>query len=302
MNQNLTERINTRIDQISSLPVLSGYYLVIGGGKIGNKFLEYAKRHNLPFVLVIDVDCEAPASRNAKSLLDRDSLIETISSLSACITGANTQEQAIRKETHGAEVYFYCMAAKEIPSLLIHGIPEYIVPAIPSHAAVDIVVDFLHFDQSTDLISALSISEEDRASMDYFESLVSHFPESIIAGKFPEHGAIFFSYARPGDICPDNCKGQEGYCYTFKRVKPKTITIYVRDLAGEQAGWVFESCQMGPGIGGIRGEDLKKNLLSVMVHVEQVKRESLGYTTMKSFFFVATTCNCHGILNILQIE
>ncbi|WP_406657896.1 hypothetical protein V7O62_04890 [Methanolobus sp. ZRKC2] len=301
MNSNFGTAINSKIDLINSLPVISGYYLVLGGGKIGNKFVEYAKKHNLPFILVIDIDCEAPASMNADILSDKDNLIEAINSLSIHKTGYYNSKWDQETAAYGSDIYFYCMDVKDIPSLLVHGIPEYIVPAIPSHAAVDIVVDFLRFDGNRKTVQELSIDEEDNESSELFNNMVSAFPEDIVAGKVPEDGTIFFSYARPGKMCPDNCKGQEGYCYTFERVKPKTITSYVRERAKRQAGWVFESYQMGPGIGGIRGIDLKENLILIMKHVCCLKEDSSGLSSEDRYFFIATTCNCHGILNMLYV-
>ncbi|MDW7733359.1 MAG: hypothetical protein SCH66_13150 [Methanolobus sp.] len=293
--------IDSEIDRINSLPVISGYYLVIGGGKIGNKFVEYAKKHELSFVLVVDVNCEAPASKNAKILRDKDNLMDVLSTLAVNKKDDNHQFSSYEATGHGSEVYFYCMDAKDIPSLLDIGIPEYIVPAIPSHAAVDIMVDLLRFDWKQGFVREVSIDEGDRVLIDLFEDMVAFFPADIIAGSFPEHGAIFLSYARSGEICPDNCKGQEGYCYTYKRVKPRTITSYVRELSHDRAGWVFESCQMGPGIGGIRGKDLRDNLVSVMRHLRQLKEEPSTPAATDLTFFIATTCNCHGILNMLQV-
>lgn len=301
MDPTFIRRIDSEIDRISSLPVISGYYLVIGGGKIGNRFVEYAKKHELPFVLVIDIDCEAPASRNAQVLKDSDCLTDVLSALVA--NGKTDVHQfSLQKEAdHGSRIYFYCMDAKDISSLLGMGIPEHIVPAVPSHAAVDIMVDLLSSGRNEELVRELSIDENDEVLMDIFKEMVAFFPANIVAGSFPERGAIFLSYALPGEICPDNCKGQEGYCYTFKRVKPRTITSYVCELSHFRAGWVFESSQMGPGIGGIHGKDLRNNLVAAMKHVRQLKEESATPSAMGRTFFIATTCNCHGILNMLQV-
>jgi len=53
---------------MESCPVIKGHYFVIGGGKIGTDFLRYARKNDFPFVLVIDNDENAPASREVKVL------------------------------------------------------------------------------------------------------------------------------------------------------------------------------------------------------------------------------------------
>ncbi|MBN2109516.1 MAG: hypothetical protein JW705_00300 [Methanosarcinaceae archaeon] len=300
MDPNLSAKIDSKINTILQLPVISGYHLVLGGGKIGKKFTEHARKQSLPFVLVIDSDCDAPASKNAEVLREWKQLKDIISSFTASTGRAIDPEPSHKTEGSEPVIYFYCMDAKEVPSLLLYGMPEYIVPAIPSHAAVDMVVDFLSFDQDQGSVCELSVNEGGNTAA-FFESMASAFPENIVAGVFPEHGAIFFSYARPGEICPDNCMGPEGYCYTFKRVKPRTITSYVREYSMQHTGWVFESCQMGPGIGGIRGADLKANLISVMERVRELRERSPGPGIEERSFFIATTCNCHGILNVLHL-
>ncbi|KXS44171.1 MAG: hypothetical protein AWU59_715 [Methanolobus sp. T82-4] len=302
MDPDLSRQIDLKIDRVNALSVISGYYLVIGGGKIGSKFVEYAKDHDLPFVLVIDIDCEAPVSKLGKVLEDRKDLADILDSLNTdtYLRASSLPEE--NRATQKTEIYFYCMDSKDIPSLLGYGIPEYIIPAVPSHAAVDIIADFVNLDMDTDLIREVSMDKADRDRLDVFQSIVSKFPENIVAGTFPEHGAIFLSYARPGELCPDNCRGQENYCYNFKREKPKTITSYAREITQGRPGWVFESRQMGPGIGGIQGRDLKENLISFMKYVNQLECLLLNTDLENRLPFIATTCNCHGILNLLQID
>ncbi|WP_321418911.1 hypothetical protein [uncultured Methanomethylovorans sp.] len=53
-----------RTEGLRSLPVIKGYYLVLGGGKIGASFTEHARKHSLPLVLVMDKYRNAPASWN----------------------------------------------------------------------------------------------------------------------------------------------------------------------------------------------------------------------------------------------
>jgi len=87
----------------------------------------------------------------------------------------------------------------------------------------------------------------------FFENIEATFPENIIASSCPEQGTLFFFYAREGEICPDGCPSPREYCPTFERKKLKTITEHVRELRHTISGWVFESHQMKPGIGGLKG-------------------------------------------------
>ncbi|HII00356.1 TPA: hypothetical protein HA351_01450 [Methanosarcinaceae archaeon] len=308
---------------LEELPVIKGYYLVLGGGKIGTDFLEYALENKFPFVLVIDSDKNAPASKKAKVLENEEELVKLLRSKTSSLVSEGGSE---------TETYFYRSDLHKIPFLLSFGIPEYIVPAVPCHAAAYLAVDFLKLplqrvlakgkppetgSELTEILSKASDPEEkglarelymknnDVRNLSFFESVAASFPENVLAGKYPEHGVLFFSYARPGEICPDCCPGSEEYCPNFDREKPKTITEYAGELVPAVQGWVFESCQMKPGIGGIRGSDLKMNLLEIVGFVKELQKERAekgsGHAPEKRVFFVATTCTCHGVLNLLQV-
>ncbi|AKB85262.1 hypothetical protein [Methanococcoides methylutens] len=304
------EWLNNRIGAFESLPVVSGYYLLLGGGKIGSNFVEYANNSNFPFVLVIDSDPDAPASKDATIIKDISEIPELISSLTESRAESPAESStAIGKDpASNKNVYFYCMDIREVPSLLELGMPEFIIPAVPTHATANMVVDSLRMDSDKNIVDELFIDkEEDKEKeetqlMEYFEKFQSKIPESVTVGSYPESGVIMFSYAREGEICPDNCMGQADYCYNFKREKPQTITSYVSDLAPEYAGWVFESCQMKAGIGGIRGVDFKENMLSILEHVKSICENAADDPIDEKVFFVATTCNCHGVLNLLYIS
>jgi hypothetical protein len=90
--------------------------------------------------------------------------------------------------------------------------------------------------------------------MYFCKKIESAFPKDVIAGSYPDHGVLFFSYARKGEICPDDCPGPGDRCPTFGRNKPKNITEYTRELNNTVPGWVFESHQMKPGVGGLKGK------------------------------------------------
>ncbi|WP_370574928.1 hypothetical protein [Methanomethylovorans sp.] len=305
MGPSLMELIDLRMHLLGSLPVIRGYYLVLGGGKVGSSFLRYAKKARIPLVLIIDNDDRALASLSAEVMNDREQVADVIRSLAALQENNTSVHPSSDEAGTGASarscIYFHRMDVHDIFPLLVHGLPEFIIPAVPSHAAADLVADALDFGQGG-LVRRLSINMDDEEMSVFFENLVSAFPKGIVAGSYPEHGAIFFSYAQPGEICPDKCPGLENYCSTFSRIKPRTITSYVREAALVYPGHVFESYQMKPGIGGIRGIEMGRNLISVIEHVRALKQSPQEYSGLKErSFFIATTCNCHGIMTLFYV-
>ncbi len=306
MGPPLMELIDSRMHLLGSLPVIRGYYLVLGGGKVGSSFLRYAKKARFPLVLIIDNDDRAMAALSAEVMNDREQVADVIRSLAAQQENNTSVNPFSDEGGTGASarprICFYRTDVHDIFPLLVHGLPEFIIPAVPSHAAADMLTDILDFGQGS-LVSKLSVSGNDEEIMAFFESLVSAFPKGIIAGSYPKHGTIFFSYAQPGEICPDNCPGPENYCSTFSRKKPRTITSYVREAALAYPGHVFESYQMKPGIGGFRGVDLRENIISAMERVRALKQSSQEHAGLKErSFFIATTCNCHGIMTLFYVD
>lgn len=215
-----------------------------------------------------------------------------------------------------------------IPSLFTSGIPEYIIPAVPCHAVAYMLADFLkffnpelitgEFQEEKSPVKELFIRHEDSRLRSFFEDIAASFPEDVIAGLYPEQGMLFFSYAREGEICPDGCPGPREHCPTFGRKKPETITEYTGKLADKLPGWVFESHQMKPGIGGMKGEELKQNLLEIAEFVKKAQENKNGdkgkdksraegdggnkaEKIKERIFFIATTCTCHGVLNIFYV-
>ena len=70
--------VDEKIETFQKLPVIKNYYLVLGGGKIGTDFLQYARKNNFPFVLVIDSDENAPASKEAQVLETESELLSLL--------------------------------------------------------------------------------------------------------------------------------------------------------------------------------------------------------------------------------
>jgi hypothetical protein len=271
--------LDEQILHLKDVPVIQGYYLVIGGGKIGNNFVNYARDKNFPFVLITDINKNASAAKKAVELQNKQELVDIL-------------KKPIDNQTKN-NIYFYQTGLEGVPFILSYGIPEYIIPAVPYHAVAELVSYFANT-QRQNIIEKLS---DDVEHIDYFKRLVLKFPENIVAGKYPEYGMIMLSYAKEGEICPDDCMGPADYCPNFNRIKLKTITQYVNDLTRVEKGWIFESYQMKQGIGGLKGKDLKAILLDIMEYLKNYYEHK-----EKKNFFIATTCNCHGVINLFSLS
>jgi hypothetical protein len=342
---------------MESCQVIKGYYLVIGGGKIGTDFLRYARKNDFPFVLVIDKDENAPASREVKVLKTESELANLLRNKALLALsedrpelsnlgeenkqkneGKNEGKKEVKNEreckekNEESEAYFYKMDMNDTPSLFTSGIPEFIIPAVPCHAVAYLLADFLkffnlelstgEFQEEKSPVQELFIRSEDSQLRSFFEDIAAAFPEDVIAGRYPENGMLFFSYAREGEICPDGCPGPVNRCPTFGRKKPETITEYAGKLVDKLPGWVFESHQMKPGTGGLKGEEFKQNLLKIAEFVKKVQENNNGNKDKEKnrtkniteddygnraekikgrSFFIATTCTCHGVLNLFYV-
>lgn len=345
--------IDKKIKRLEGIPVIKNYYLVLGGGKIGTDFLQYARKNKFPFMLVIDRDENAPASRESDVIKTEDELVNLLKNKASAspsdealkssrVAGEDkgkskeeNNERGIIGENSEPEVYFYRMDMHSIPFLLSLGIPEYIIPAVPCHAVAYMLADLLKFlpepgkneiqneikeetwkdvEKATDIekacqkgnsqVTELFIRPEDKRLMSFFEKLAASFPDDVIAGNYPENGMLFFSYAREGEICPDGCPGPRDRCPTFGRKKPETVTEYTQKLLRNLPGWVFESHQMKPGIGGLKGTEFKQNLLEILEFLRvfnENKSEKRFENLEERTFFIATTCTCHGVLNLFNV-
>ena len=120
-----------------------------------------------------------------------------------------------------------------------------------------------------------------------------------------EKGVVYLSYAKIDEICPDNCPGPISYCPTFQRKKPVTITEYLKNYYGTinsvnikkdkitEIVIINESYQLMPGLGGLKGEDIQNSL--------KILRENLDILNKQEFnIIIATTCNCHGVINFYK--
>ncbi len=156
--------IDAKIEAFTNLPVIKDYYHFMDGEKIGTDFLRHARKNRFPFMLVIDRDKNAPASREAQILKIRSELEALLRKKAKTPPQKETkgnhsgkekeeekeeeeeeEERSIR-ENGETEAYFYAMDMHSVPSLFSFGIPEYHpCHAMPCHAVAYILTDILKF-------------------------------------------------------------------------------------------------------------------------------------------------------------
>ncbi len=288
--------INKEISFIEQIPVIEGYVLVIGGGKVGTRFIEETDPERYPFVITIDIDPNASSSRSAH-------LIQTETELSQVL-----QQKTYHCDEYGDKKrnYFFASDLSIIPFILSHGFPEYIVPAVPVHIASKIVLDFASSafqvkSNSTNTplhnLSTTKFGEH----LDYFNDIIACLPENLIYSYNKEKGIIILSYTKENEICPDECTGHSKYCPYFDREKDGDSIEHVKNLQKHYLGWVFESYQIGAGLGGISGLETKTNLIEILNYF--VNTLLLDQTFIyQGNLFIATSCKCHGIIDLFSYD
>ncbi|MHA1821880.1 MAG: hypothetical protein ACTSU2_01895 [Promethearchaeota archaeon] len=213
-----------------------------------------------------------------------------------------------KKQAQNIEIFLLNKDFNYVINLLKLGIPELIIPVIPVHIAAKLCQNLI--EQFSIIKNKNSVLRS--APIDDFLKII---PQNLILAYNNEVGIITLSYARPGEVCPDDCPSPPHYCPTFKRIKPKTITQIACDLQKNIAlkqfkgkGWVFESHQLAPGLGGLFGYEFIRNYTELFKYIEDIminnnKNSSNKNNIRKIFkFFIATTCNCHGVLNAFEIK
>jgi len=249
----------------------SKFLIIVGGGKFGKKALDHAKKHKYTTILIdIDPDCYC-----AK---DTDKTLNDISELS------------IRKLSPGKS-YFLNQDIEIIYKLLPVLNPEYIIPVVPVHLMAQLVIS---------LLSENKIKTSPNKGLS--EHLNSKGNQELIISHNSEQGVVYLSHAKIDEICPDNCAGPLNYCPNFKRDKDITITQYLKDFYYTNEIFkiekteivnitiIIESEQLEVGLGGLKGKEINLLLKELNNNIELLN-------TQKCTIIVATTCNCHGVVN-----
>ena len=140
---------------------------------------------------------------------------------------------------------------------------------------------------------------------DLTEEVIAQGNQKLILSHHTKQGVVYLSHARIDEICPDNCAGPLNYCPNFKRDKEITITQYLKNLYDSteiikienndtvNITIIIESQQLKAGLGGLKGRDINLILKELKNNIELFK-------TQKCNAIIATTCNCHGVINFYK--
>lgn len=150
------------------------------------------------------------------------------------------------------------------------GMPEWVVPAVPIHLALE--------------WARLKLAATRRVE-------VVPVPVSVVdALPHPTEGDGYAIYTTNADfLCPDNCPEPAHVCFHTGLPRPRVLHEHIR--LQEPKGWnmvVITSIQLGPGIGGYAPAALFSAL----------DRLSAG----PGRYLVSTACKCHGVVHALQVR
>ncbi len=155
--------------------------------------------------------------------------------------------------------------------------PAFLIPTIP-----------VHFLAAVLLFVARATGVAYQPDADAITRLTTQFTAPLNTCSKPTDGILTLSYAQPGEICPPQCAGPKDSCPTFRRKKEKTVTQLVADaMRNFPSAFLAESEQLTKGLGGIPG--------AVFFEILERFKANLPLE-----FLVATTCNCHGVVNAFK--
>ncbi|TFG02674.1 MAG: hypothetical protein EU542_04430 [Promethearchaeota archaeon] len=254
----------------------SKFVLIAGGGKYGKKAIEYVKKQGYKGIVIdSEPNCAAANQSDFK------------------ISGIE-KYKVIKEHLKAGSIIFLNSDISVINKVMEKVNPKYIIPVVPVHLTLLIIKNFLT-ENSMDLVT-------DSETLNHYSQKVH---SELLLGAHPTQGTIYLSYAKINETCPDNCPGPSDYCPNFKREKPITITAHAKDilcmsnlfkLIKNDVNQVFivnESHQLMPGLGGLRGNEMKFILDKL--------KESISLLRDKTFKLItATTCNCHGVLSFFK--
>lgn len=257
---------------IKRLFVVNGYFLIIGGGKFGRIAFEHFKKQKNSLILVVDKD---PSFANTLGL----PILTNISQILKIIKTFNKNN--LNQLKNEQQSYFIkkdlTKEQKDLHFLIKEFIPEWIIPVTPIHVVAVIYQNLIY-----------EYGFQSKIPNYHFEDLLSEIPQDLVLSFNSDNGIINLSYAKESERCPEDCYGPEKFCSYFGKPKNFSLTEIVMMLKDKIYGIIFESKQIKGGLGGIQGLDFKRNSESLFGLLDNPD---------KNFFFIATTCNCHGVIN-----
>ncbi|MHA1728071.1 MAG: hypothetical protein ACTSWY_05005 [Promethearchaeota archaeon] len=304
--------LGKEIELIQNLSIINDFFLILGGGKFGKIALDYAKKKGLPYILIIDKDPNV-ITENEVIKVNNFKQLETI------IVKIRNKQKFGEKKENLQKIFFFKAELNILPLIFSFGMPEFIVPVIPLHIMAYLLLFFSNlpltrYFTSKDIMEkrfkgfALNLQLNQiikiNTKTQFSKKVLNYLPKDVILNANLENGMISLSYAHFDEICPPNCIGPKDFCPYFKRAKPFTITSIVQNLNKQGiTGHVIESHQIQAGLGTLYGSEVKSMLIENLDFIKMVLIEEKykgKKTKIKHDFFISTTCNCHGIINLFS--
>jgi hypothetical protein len=144
---------------------------------------------------------------------------------------------------------------------------DYIVPAVPFHLAFEVILAVLR------PLGARRV-ESPR---------LSGLP-NLFAGK---GGDLYASFA--DFLCPEDCPEPVKHCTVTGKKRQKPLYEILRDLQGDFYSRAIRSYQLGPGIGGMKADELTDLIADIK-----------GISAFGRPILISTACRCHGVISALS--
>lgn len=141
--------------------------------------------------------------------------------------------------------------------------PEYVFPTAPVHIAADLV----------------EIKYKLKPWNEAINAILPKLPKVVVL--YTGGGKLILSFNRDHG-CVERCTMPE-VCPSSKIRKPCTMTDLIRFASPE--AFIIISYSMAPGMGALKGSELTA---------------LFDWAKTKKRFMVATTCDCHGVVNAYQ--
>ncbi len=249
--------------------------LVVGGGKFGLRAIKFAKKRSYNTILI---------DKNPNCLAGN--FIETkFREFYALLDYFNKHQNR--------EIVFFESDISIINKILYEIEFSWIIPVVPIHLIALIVKNFM-------ISNNIQLLLDNITSKVYSEKIK---PDILLTSPVQE-GILYLSYAKEDEVCPEDCPGPPDYCPSFKREKPITITEYLKKVFDISDSFnllknkkkliiLLHSYQLMPGLGGLKGQEI----YSIYNQLEN----NLIFLKNNQFnLIVATTCNCHGVINFYK--
>ncbi|MBD3215406.1 MAG: hypothetical protein GF311_22545 [Candidatus Lokiarchaeota archaeon] len=249
--------------------------LIAGGGKFGQKAVEYAQKLNYK-TLLIDKNPDCFASTRIQTTFNK----------------VDTLLRDFENYTTG-DMIFLNDNVSTINKLLLNIQFEYIIPVVPIHLTAVIIKKYFN-----------SLDIKVHPNPKCVEKYTSKINPELLLDSVKDSATIYLSYAKRDEICPENCSGPPNFCPNFDREKPITITNYLTKLFNvpeqirfskdeKKVYFLIKSYQLKAGLGGLKGEDITK--------VFKVINDNSAYFKKDYYdIIISTSCNCHGVISFIK--